>query len=35
MGPEGQLNEAVADHPLQKMGGYEARLFFRFGPTAP
>jgi hypothetical protein len=35
MGPEGQLNEAVADHPLQKMGGYEARLFFRFGPPRP
>ena len=34
MGPEGQLNESVAEHPLQKMGAYEARLFFRFGPSA-
>jgi hypothetical protein len=31
LGPEGQLNEAVRDHPLQLMGGYAARLFFRFG----
>ena len=31
MGPEGQLNEAVGDHPLQHMGGYSARLFFSFG----
>jgi hypothetical protein len=31
MGPEGQLNEAVGDHPQQHMGAYEARLFFRFG----
>jgi hypothetical protein len=30
-GPEGQLNEAVREHPLQKMGAYEGRLFFRFG----
>ena len=31
MGPEGQLNESVGDHPLQNMGAYDARLFFRFG----
>jgi hypothetical protein len=31
MGPSGQPNEAVGDHPLQHMGGYAARLFFRFG----
>jgi hypothetical protein len=35
MGPESQPNESVADHPLQRMGGYEGRLFFRFGPPAP
>ena len=31
MGPEGQPNESVGDHPLQNMGAYTARLFFRFG----
>jgi hypothetical protein len=31
LGPEGQLNESVRDHPTQHMGAYEARLFFFFG----
>jgi hypothetical protein len=31
MGPEGQPNESVGENPTQLMGGYEARLFFRFG----
>jgi hypothetical protein len=35
LGPEGQLNEAVGDHPLQHMGGYAARLFFYFGAGRP
>ena len=31
MGPEGQPNESVGENPTQRMGAYEARLFFRFG----
>jgi hypothetical protein len=31
LGPEGQPNEAVRDHPTQHMGAYAARLFFHFG----
>jgi hypothetical protein len=31
MGPEGQPNESVGENPTQLMGGYAARLFFRFG----
>jgi hypothetical protein len=34
MGPEGQPNEAVGDHPTQDMGAYAARLFFFFGEEA-
>jgi len=35
LGPEGQANEAVRDHPTQHMGGYAARLFFFFGDGLP
>lgn len=35
MGPEGQPNESVGENPTQKMGGYEARLFFYFGGGLP
>ena len=35
LGPEGQSNEAVRDHPTQHMGGYTATLFFYFGGPLP
>jgi hypothetical protein len=35
LGPEGQLNESLRDHPTQHMGSYAARLFFFFGDGGP